>query len=132
MPLVPNLPLLRVNEKSIFAFDMPLPNLRRRCLATARSTGKQCLNPAAFGCKTCRVHGAWNGARSRVGSTHPRYKHGRRTSRSIDNYRAAMSRLQNIERIGYLTGLLEGRRVSGRKTEDRQIPLRGRSKRTKT
>ena len=32
---------------------MPLPNLNRQCTVRARSTGNQCLNPAAFGCKAC-------------------------------------------------------------------------------
>ena len=56
-----------------------LANLNRRCIARARSTGNQCLNPAAFGCLSFRVHGSWKGAKTRVGKAHPQYKHGERT-----------------------------------------------------
>ena len=37
---------------------MPLPNLNRQCTANNLKTGNQCKNPAAFGCRTCRFHGA--------------------------------------------------------------------------
>ena len=94
---------------------MPLPNLNRRCSARARSTGNQCLNPAAFGCSSCRVHGAWNGAKIRVGKAHPRYKHGERTKEATSKYRASMLQLQVIEKLAYSSGLLIGPRTTGRK-----------------
>ena len=96
---------------------MPLPNLNRRCVAEARSTGNQCLNPAAFGCKTCRYHGARRKETVKVGKAHPQYKHGERTKEAIQKYRAAMFELQTIERLGRESGVLIGPRTSGRKTK---------------
>ena len=94
---------------------MPLPNLNRRCIARARSTGNQCLNPAAFGCATCKSHGAWLGAKKRVGKDHPQYKHGERTRKAISKYRASMLQLQDIEALAYFSGVLTGPKTTGRK-----------------
>ena len=59
---------------------MPLPNIKTQCTATARSTGKRCLNPPIGKCKTCRYHG---GRRNILtGSAHPSYKHGMDTKES--------------------------------------------------
>ena len=49
---------------------MPLPNVlngtARRCHATAKHSGLQCSQPCAYGCKTCRFHGANKKVRSGV------------------------------------------------------------------
>jgi len=94
---------------------MPLPNLNRQCTVRARSTGNQCLNPAAFGCKSCRVHGSRRKETVKVGKDHPQYKHGERTQEAIEQYRKTMSQLQIIEALGHNTGLLKGNRAKGRK-----------------
>lgn len=94
---------------------MPLPNLNQRCVAEARSTGNQCLNPAAFGCKTCRYHGARRRETVKVGKAHPQYKHGERTKEAIQKYRKTMLELQELETIGHQAGLLIGARTCGRK-----------------
>ena len=94
---------------------MPLPNLNRRCSAQARSTGNQCLNPAAFGCKTCRYHGARRRETVKVGKAHPQYKHGERTKEAISKYRTAMHELQTVERLGHESGILMGPRLGGRR-----------------
>ncbi len=94
---------------------MPLPNLNRRCIARARSTGNQCLNPAAFGCKTCRYHGARRRETVKVGKAHPQYKHGERANEAIQKYRATMLELQTLERLGYQSGILIGPRTAGRR-----------------
>ena len=100
---------------------MPLPNLNRRCSARARGTGNQCLNPAAFGCKTCRVHGARSRETVKVGKAHPQHKHGRRTQVAIQKYQLAMAELALMEEIGHGSGLLIGPRKSGRKPKRAQI-----------
>lgn len=100
---------------------MPLPNLNRRCSARARSTGNQCLNPAAFGCSSCRLHGAWKGAKTRVGKAHSQYKHGERTKAAIKKYSKVMSELQYLEQIGHESGVLIGARTTGRKQKKAQI-----------
>lgn len=104
-----------VSEKHSRSNKMPLPNLNRRCSARARSTGNQCLNPAAFGCKTCRYHGARRRETIKVGKAHPQYKHGERTKEAISKYRASMLQLQTIETLAYSSGVLIGPRTGGRK-----------------
>jgi len=94
---------------------MPLPNLNRQCTVRARSTGNQCLNPAAFGCKSCRLHGARPRKTVKVGNAHPQYKHGKRTKEAISKYRALMLQLQDIETLAYSSGVLIGPRTTGRK-----------------
>ena len=102
---------------------MPLPNLNRRCCARARSTGNQCLNPAAFGCKTCRYHGARRQETVKVGKAHPQYKHGERTQEAMQTYQRAMAELALVEELGHKSGLLMGPRKSGRKTKRTHIKL---------
>ena len=89
---------------------MPLPNLNRRCSARARSTGNQCLNPAAFGCKTCRYHGARRRETVKVGKDHPQYKHGERTLEAIHAFRSKMRELDVLEDRARSAGMLASRR----------------------
>jgi hypothetical protein len=51
---------------------VPLPNITQ-CNATAKSTGKQCENPAVDGSSKCRVHGG----KTPRGADSPNFKHGR-------------------------------------------------------
>ena len=102
---------------------MPLPNLNRQCTVRARSTGNQCLNPAAFGCATCTRHGAWLGAKKRVGKAHPQYRHGERTKEAIQKYRKTMSELQYLEQIGHESGVFTGARTTGRRLKTTKIEL---------
>ena len=110
-----------VSEKLCRSYQMPLPNLNRRCSAQARSTGNQCLNPAAFGCKTCRYHGARRRETVKVGKDHPQYRHGERTKESIQKYRKTMSELQRLEQIGHESGVLIGARTTGRRQKTTKI-----------
>jgi hypothetical protein len=100
---------------------MPLPNLNRQCTVRARSTGGQCLNPAAFGCKSCRVHGARRKETVKAGKDHPQYKHGEKTQEAIQRYRTTMAELHNLEQLGHTSGLFEGPRTSGRKPKTSQF-----------
>ena len=114
--------LLWVNEKSRWSHQMPLPNLNRQCSARARSTGNRCLNPAAFGCKTCRYHGARRRETVKVGKDHPQYLHGERTREAIQKYRTTMAELQTLEKLGIKAGVLIGPPTSGRRNCD-QSPI---------
>ena len=62
---------------------MPLPNVRSgtasQCEARSRSADRRCLNPAAFGMRTCRYHGARRVNTVLHGTDHPQYKHGLET-----------------------------------------------------
>ena len=62
---------------------MPLPSVSNhnalQCTAKAKSTKHRCLNPAAYGCTTCRLHGARHLTTIKRGIYHPNYKHGMET-----------------------------------------------------
>jgi len=97
---------------------MPLPNLNRQCTVRARSTGNQCLNPAAFGCKSCRVHGSRRKETVKVGKDHPQYKHGERTQEAIERFRSKMLELQSIETLARSVGVIIGPKTKGRKQKE--------------
>ena len=92
---------------------MPLPNIKKQCTARNRTTGHRCKNPAAFGCKSCRYHGAKKIIPS--GEAHPNYRHGKRTKKSIEEDRMKMLELEELENIARSVGLLAGPRRRGRK-----------------
>ena len=94
---------------------MPLPNLNRQCTVRARSTGNQCLNPAAFGCKTCRYHGARRRDTVKTGKDHPQFKHGKRTQEAIERFRSKMLELQSIETLARSAAVITGPKTKGRK-----------------
>lgn len=91
---------------------MPLPNVTKLCAARSKRTGLPCRNPAAYGCRTCRVHGAH---RIRRGKNAPNFKSGMFSESGIAEYRAGMSRLQLLEELGHETGLITGKRTRGRR-----------------
>jgi len=84
---------------------MPLPRMSKQCHATAKSTQQRCQNPAAYGCKTCRVHGALRFVRR--GQAHGGYKHGLRTQAAQKAYRESAERLDEIERLAKALWMLE-------------------------
>ena len=92
---------------------MPLPNIKKQCTAKAKSTGDRCCNPAAYGCATCRLHGARRNVIS--GSDHHWYKHGERSKAETLSRREVQRRLALLEEIGFMSGIMRGKRTSGRK-----------------
>jgi hypothetical protein len=58
---------------------MPLPYLKKKCTANSKRTKLPCNNPAAFGCRTCRVHGARRQETIRKGKDHPQFTFGNET-----------------------------------------------------
>ena len=92
---------------------LPLPNLNAQCTANNRKTGKRCKNPAAYGCKTCRYHGAIRNILK--GTKHPNYKHGNRTKESMATYSYKLAELDHLEAIAHSVGIMEGPKRSGRK-----------------
>ena len=61
---------------------MPLPcllNGAKQCQVMTKRTKLRCKNPAAYGCKACRTHGAHKSRNVPRGKDHPRYKNGERT-----------------------------------------------------
>jgi hypothetical protein len=86
---------------------MPLPNLHKRCTVTARSTGERCKNPAAYGCSSCRYHGARRPTSIRKGKDHPQYKHGSYSGETKKEYREARVRLRTLEDLAHSVGMIE-------------------------
>jgi len=95
---------------------MPLPSVSKfgakRCEALNRQTKEQCKNPAAFGCRCCRYHGAHPIKR---GEQAPNYAHGAYTQENIKKSREKIAELQRIEEFGFALGLMNGKRTKGRK-----------------
>jgi len=58
---------------------MPLPYLKKKCTAKSKRTGQPCNNPAAHGCRTCRMHGARRAETILKGDSHPQYTFGNET-----------------------------------------------------
>ena len=61
---------------------MPLPSVlngAKQCTAKSKRTKLLCNNPAAHGCKTCRMHGARRQNTIRKGKDHPQFTYGHDT-----------------------------------------------------
>ena len=92
---------------------MPLPNVvsgrTPQCTARSKRSLRRCLNPAAFGCKTCRFHGARKPESVKRGSAHPQYKHGRETVEARRRRVEAMGRIRDLVELGVRGGFIERR-----------------------
>lgn len=95
---------------------MPLPNKFQRCRATAKSTQIRCQNPAAFGCSTCRLHGARRPASIKRGKDHPLFKHGFSTLAAKEERQSEFRALRKLELMMDRIGLGTGPRLRGRKS----------------
>jgi hypothetical protein len=86
---------------------MPLPSVAKygakQCKAISKNLKRRCLNAAAFGCSTCRYHGAWRKdfRKTPQGANHPQYRHGERTKESIEEHQKTLLRLHTLEEIGH-------------------------------
>lgn len=87
----------------------------RRCTAMCRSRGERCRNAPAYGCKTCRYHGAKRQEATKVGAEHGRYKTGYYTQDAKAMHKATTIRLMDLEEIGFRLGIMAGKRTPGRK-----------------
>ena len=98
---------------------MTLPSMRlhgaKQCTAKSKRTGLPCNNPAAYGCRTCRMHGARKAESIKRGKHHPNYVHGRRTLEAQLEQSATACRLQQLEDSLHLLGMNTAKRSRGRK-----------------
>ena len=98
---------------------MPLPSVSqyraKQCTAHAKSTQHRCLNPAAFGCRTCRLHGARKRSSIKVGKDHPSYLHGTETLEAKQQRSVKLAELRMIENELHSLGLIRGNKTAGRK-----------------
>ena len=98
---------------------MSLPSVSEhganQCTAQAKSTKQRCLNPAAYGCRTCRLHGARRQNTIKRGKCHPNYRHGTETIEAKRQRSEGLARLREIEDDLIERGLIRSKRTVGRK-----------------
>ena len=99
---------------------MPLPCISKhgakQCTAKSKRTSLPCNNPAAYGCRTCRMHGSMKKDSIKRGEQHPNYTHGNRTLESQKKYSEQSARLQMLEDALHLLGMTTAKRSRGRKS----------------
>jgi protein-arginine kinase activator protein McsA len=98
---------------------MPLPSIKlhgaKQCTAKSKRTDLPCNNPAAYGCRTCRMHGARKAESIKRGEQHPNFVHGGRTLEAQAEQSAVSRRLQQIEDAMHLLKMTTVKRSRGRK-----------------
>ena len=97
---------------------MPLPSVLNgalQCQVNCKRTGIRCKNPAAYGCKACRIHGAHKSRNVPQGATHPQYRHGGETKAARKAHQETMLRLAYLVAIGEHIKMFIGPKRRGRK-----------------
>ena len=98
---------------------MPLPSVSlakiNQCSAQAKSTKRRCLNPAAFGCRTCRMHGARKQSSIKRDQLHPNYRHGFETLSSKRDRSKKLAEMRALENDLIMRGLIDDKYTVGRK-----------------
>jgi hypothetical protein len=97
---------------------MPLPSIlngAKQCQVLTKRTNQRCKNPAAYGCKSCRMHGAHKSRNVLRGSVHPLYMHGKRTIEAEAEYRRMSAALLTLRDIGDHINMFNGEHTRGRK-----------------
>jgi len=115
-PLSPDV----INEvHEVKGVNMPLPSITKhrakQCTAKSKRTRLPCNNPAAYGCRTCRVHGARRPESIKRGKDHPNFVHGRRTLEAQLEQSTTSRRLQQLEDAMHLLDMTTATRSRGRK-----------------
>lgn len=100
---------------------MPLPSVVKHgaklCTAKSKRTRLPCKNPAAYGCKTCRFHGARQQKTILQGDSHPNYIHGSRTLEAQRQFSKLCLELQQLENTMHALGLTVAQKSKGRKAK---------------
>ena len=98
---------------------MPLPSVLKHgaklCSAKSKRTGLPCNNPAAFNCKTCRMHGAHKSRNVAKGGKSGKYKNGHFTKEAKEKSSKSLVRLRYLEELGIQGGFMTGTRTRGPK-----------------
>lgn len=96
---------------------MPLAGIEtgkaRRCTALAKRTKDRCRNPAAWTCRTCRMHGARQSIKR--GQNHPCYRHGDESLQAKAERSRRLVELRELEALSFSLGFATGPRWRGRK-----------------
>lgn len=83
-----------------------------------KRTQQRCKNPAAYGCKACRMHGAHKSRNVLRGKDHPRYRNGERTKEAEIQHQRGATVLLTLRDIGDSIGMFNGSHTKGRKPFD--------------
>ena len=98
---------------------MPLPSVSQhsanQCTARAKSTKQRCLNPAAYGCKTCRLHGARKQKSIKRSKFHPNYRRRTETLEAKRLRSIKLAELREMENDLIRRELIRSKRTVGRK-----------------
>jgi hypothetical protein len=97
---------------------MPLPSVligAKQCQVTTKRTKKRCKNPAAYGCASCRMHGAHKSRKVLKGKAHPQYKHGRETTEAKELRSRKSAIFLYLRDMGDIFGIFSGAHTRGRK-----------------
>jgi len=98
---------------------MPLLNISTgrtlRCEALCKRRQARCWNPAAWGCRTCKYHGAKKTSAVIRGADHWNFKHGRETQQRRQARRDAAIRLRDLEELMHACRFTTAKRTPGRK-----------------
>jgi hypothetical protein len=90
---------------------MPLPSILKHgaklCSAKSKRTGLPCNNPAAFKCRTCRIHGARRPESIKRGKDHPNFMHGERSLEGIERHREVMGRIKMLTKLARQLGMIK-------------------------
>ena len=98
---------------------MPLPSVLKHgaklCSAKSKRTGLPCNNPAAFNCRTCKVHGAHRSRNVANGAKSGKYKNGHFTKEAKEKTQKTIVKLRYLEDLGQQGGFMTGTRTRGPK-----------------
>jgi hypothetical protein len=98
---------------------MPLPSVLKHgaklCSAKSKRTGLPCNNPAAFSCRSCRMHGAHKSRNVAHGVNSGKYTKGHYTKEAKEKSIKRLVRLRYLEDLGQQGGFMKGARTRGRK-----------------
>jgi len=98
---------------------MPLPSVRmhgaKLCGCKSKRTRLPCNNPAAFGTKACRMHGAHKSRNVLQGAYHPQYRNAGQTRQERHERSEKNLQLALLEQLGWHLKIFTGTKTRGRK-----------------
>jgi len=97
---------------------MPLPSIingAKQCQVMTKRTKQRCKNLAAYGCTSCRMHGAHKSKNVLRGKDHPQYKNGKQTKEAKAFRSRKSTMFLYLRDIGDSINLFSGEKTRGRK-----------------
>lgn len=97
---------------------MPLPSIlngAKQCEVFTKRTKQRCQNPAAYGCRACRMHGAHRSRNSPRGADHPQYRKGHETKEARIERSRKSAMFLYLRDIGDSINLFVGPKTPGRR-----------------